>query len=189
MATVIRFQDHALANLRARLGAAEEAREDLIAFARGHSGAVAAIHEAVLAAIAAPDPQSLVRCVTQEWRAILAIDSVALALIVGDSGFLADMGATRPVAPALIDRAIDRAGRVRMASVERGDALFGARAPHIRAEALVPFDCGRGLPRGLLLLGQDQAHALHDRHGGELLLFLARSLGAMIARWLTAPTD
>ena len=53
MARVIPFQDHALASLRERLGAAEEANQDLIAFARGHSGAVAAIHEAVIAGIEA----------------------------------------------------------------------------------------------------------------------------------------
>ena len=51
MGTVISFENHALANLRARVAAAEEANQDLIAFARGHSGAVASIHEAVLAAV------------------------------------------------------------------------------------------------------------------------------------------
>ena len=40
MGRVISFEDHALANLRARVAAAEEANQDLIAFARGHSGAV-----------------------------------------------------------------------------------------------------------------------------------------------------
>jgi uncharacterized protein YigA (DUF484 family) len=53
MAQVIPFQDHALAQLRARIAAAEEANQDLIAFARGHSGAVAAIHNAVLSVIEA----------------------------------------------------------------------------------------------------------------------------------------
>ena len=53
MATVIPFEERAVAHLRERLGAVEEANQDLIAFARGHSGAVASIHEAVLAAIEA----------------------------------------------------------------------------------------------------------------------------------------
>ena len=51
MGRVIQFEERAVAHLRQRLGAAEEANQDLIAFARGHSGAVSAIHEAVLAAI------------------------------------------------------------------------------------------------------------------------------------------
>ena len=44
MATVIPFEERAVAHLRERLGAVEEANQDLIAFARGHSGAVTSIH-------------------------------------------------------------------------------------------------------------------------------------------------
>ena len=58
MATVIPFEERAVAHLRERLGAVEEANEDLIAFARGHSGAVASIHNAVLATI---DADGIVR--------------------------------------------------------------------------------------------------------------------------------
>jgi hypothetical protein len=53
MGKVINFEERAVASLRARCVAAEEANQDLIAFARGHSGAVASIHEAVLAAVEA----------------------------------------------------------------------------------------------------------------------------------------
>lgn len=189
MASVVPFRDHALARLRAQLGEAEEAREDLIAFARGHSGAVAAIHEAVLAAIAEPDIDGLVGCVTRDWPTILGIDSIALALSVGERAFCAGLGGVQELAPAILDRALIRSGRVAMRAVERGHPFFGPDSHAIRAEALVAVDCGPRLPRGLLLLGQHQAHALDDRHGGTLLLFLGRSLGAMIGRWLTAPTD
>ena len=70
MATVIPFEERAVAHLRQRLGAVEEANEDLIAFARGHSGAVASIHEAVLAAIDADSVEALLHVVTQEWPLI-----------------------------------------------------------------------------------------------------------------------
>jgi len=43
MGRVIPFEERAVARLRERLGAAEEANQDLLAFARGHSGAVASI--------------------------------------------------------------------------------------------------------------------------------------------------
>ena len=73
MARVIPFEDHALARLRERLGEAQEANEDLIAFARGHSGAVSAIHAAVLAAIEADSVDDLLHVVTQEWPLILGM--------------------------------------------------------------------------------------------------------------------
>src|ERR1044072_7582946 len=90
MASVLPFKAHALARLRARRGAAEEANQDLIAFARGHSGAVAAIHEAVVAALEADSIDALLHVVTQEWPLILGIDAVSLAFIIGEDGFRAD---------------------------------------------------------------------------------------------------
>lgn len=72
MATVIPFEERAVARLRERLGAAEEANQDLIAFARGHSGAVSSIHEAVLAVIDAESIEELLHVVTQEWPLVSA---------------------------------------------------------------------------------------------------------------------
>ena len=107
MATVIPFEERAVAHLRERLGEAQEANEDLIAFARGHSGAVASIHEAVLAAIEAEGVEGLLHVVTQEWPLILGIDAVALSLIVGDQGFRADGSGIQRVDPAILRRAVE----------------------------------------------------------------------------------
>src|ERR1044071_5054996 len=97
MATVIPFEERAVAHLRQRLGAAEEANQDLIALARGHSGAVASIHAAVRAGLAGDSIESLLHVVTQEWPLILGIDGVALSLIVGRQGFRADGGGVQIV--------------------------------------------------------------------------------------------
>jgi hypothetical protein len=43
------------------------------------------------------------------------------------------------------------------------------------------------LPCGLLALGQ-RSELSHDAsHGKEILMFLGRSVAAMIRKWLTAP--
>src|ERR1700752_4531388 len=112
MATVIPFEERAVAQLRRRLGAAEEANQDLIAFARGHSGAVTSIHEAVVAAIDADSVAALLHVVTQEWPLILGIHAVALSLIVGDQGVRADGGGVQHVDPAILRRAIERGNAV-----------------------------------------------------------------------------
>ena len=49
MGSVIDFEGGAVASLKRRMAEVEEANQDLIAFARGHSGAVSSIHTAVLA--------------------------------------------------------------------------------------------------------------------------------------------
>ena len=185
MATVIPFEERAVANLRRRLGAIEEANQDLIAFARGHSGAVASIHEAVIAAIEADSIESLFHVVTQEWPLILGIDAVALSLIVGAQGFRADGSNVQHVDPALLRRAIDRVHGVEMRTVKRGHPLFGPACELIRAEALVPLAGINSQTSGLLALGQRRGQGFETRQGSELLLFLGSVLMRSVDRWLT----
>ena len=187
MASVIQFEEHAVARLRERLGAAHEANQDLIAFARGHAGAVSSIHAAVLAAMEADGLEALLHVVTQEWPLILGIDAVALALVVGDKGFRADGNGVQLVEPQIVERAIQNLDGVAMHAVGRGHPLFGPACDLIRAEALIRIDCAPPLPVGLIALGQRTAQDLDARHGSELLLFLGRSLAAMIRRCLIEP--
>jgi uncharacterized protein YigA (DUF484 family) len=182
---VISFEDRALARLRERVAAAEEANQDLIAFARGHSGAVSSIHKAVLAAIDAEGLDHLLHIATQEWPLILGLDAVALALTAGKTAFRADASGIQFVEPGFLSRAIDQADPVTLRSVERGHPLFGPACDLIRSEALVRIDCESPFPSGLLALGQRSEQSLDTRHGSELLLFLGHSLASLLRRWLT----
>ena len=184
---MVSFEDHAVARLRERLGAIEEANQDLIAFARGHTGAVSSIHSAVLAAMEADGVDALLHVVTQEWPLILGIDAVAIALIVGDKGFRADGNGVQAVEARLLERTIDEIVGVDMREVKRGHPLFGPACDLIRAEALIEIDCEPPLPRGIVILGQRAELSLDARHGSELLLFLGKSLAAIIRRWLVDP--
>jgi len=187
MATVIPFEERAVARLRERLGEVQDANQDLIAFARGHSGAVTSIHAAVLAAMEADGIDALLHVVTQEWPLILGIDAVALALIVGDKGFRADGSGVQEVEPRMLERAINQVDGVELRTVARGHPLFGPACSLIRAEALVRIDCEPPLPCGLIVIGQRAALSLDARHGSELLMFLGHSLAAIIRRWLIDP--
>jgi uncharacterized protein YigA (DUF484 family) len=184
MGRVISFEDRALATLRARVAAAEEANQDLIAFARGHSGAVASIHEAVLAAIEAEGLDHLIHIVTQEWPHILGLDAVAVALWAGDTGVRADASGLQFVNPRLIERSIGELDGVLLRGVERGHPLFGPACELIRAEALIRLASEPPLPSGVLALGQRGPQHFDTRHGSELLIFLGRVLTRCMSRWL-----
>jgi uncharacterized protein len=187
MARVISFQDHALAQLRARIAAAEEANQDLIAFARGHSGTVAAIHEAVLSVIEAEGLDHLIHIVTQEWPQTLGLDAVALGLFAGDTALRADASGLQFVDPRVIARSIGGFDGVVLRAVERGHPLFGPACELIRAEALVPlrpYGSNAALPNGLLALGQRGGQGFETRQGSELLLFLGSVLTRCMDRWL-----
>ena len=185
MGQILSFEDHALARLRARAEAAEEAREDLLAFARGQSGAVAAIHQAVLAGLEASDFDHLLHVVVQEWPLILGLDAVALGLIVGNRGFRVDSSGVQHTEAELLRQWLAGAEPVELRTVPRGHALFGPACDLIRAEALVRLADAR--PEALLLLGQRTVQPLDARHGSELLLFLGASLSAMLRRWTLQP--
>ena len=184
MGKVINFEDRAVAKLRARVAAAEEANQDLIAFARGHSGAVASIHEAVLAAIEAEGFDHLIHIVTQEWPQILGLDAVAVALFAGDKGVRADASGLQFVDVRVIRRSLEGLDGVVLHGVGRGHPLFGPACELIRAEALVRLDSEPPLPSGLLALGQREAQGFETRHGSELLMFLGRVLTRSMGRWL-----
>ena len=184
MGKVISFEDKAVASLRARVAAAEEANQDLIAFARGHSGAVASIHEAVLAIVEAEGFDHLIHIVTQEWPQILGLDAVAVALFVGDKGVRADASGLQFVDPRVIERSLDGLDGVVLRGVGRGHPLFGPACDLIRAEALIRLESEAPLPGGLLALGQRAEQGFETRHGSELLLFLGRVLTRSISRCL-----
>lgn len=184
MGKVISFEERAVATLRDRLGAAESAKEDLIAFARGHSGATAAIHSAVLALMEAEDPEALFRIVTEDWTKILGIDHLVLTLVADGKGFRVESGHVGTVEPRIVDRAIERLDPVTMRSVDCGHPMFGHAARHVRSEALILLPTEAPLPYGLLLLGQENEIGLDNRHGAQLLGFLGASLSAMLRRWL-----
>jgi len=183
MARVIQFEERAVATLRNRLGEVESARADLAAFARGHSGAVAAIHEAVIAALEADDFDMLAKVVTHDWPVMLGLDNVAMALLIGDQGFRIDRDGVSRCEAGLILRAARQADAGALRSVERGHPLFGRASANIHAEALVALDGEAPFPRGLLLLGQTGSMAEGSDHGSQLLQFLGTALGAMLRRW------
>ena len=183
MGSVIQFEPTAVAALRERLGAAETARADLLAFARGHSGAVATIHEAVIAALDATSFDELIATVTRGWPDTLGLEAVALALIIGDRGFRIDARGVEAIEPKLIKRALGSIGHVALRGVGRGHPLFGARACDIGAEALIGIPAEPPFPRGILLLGQSASQPAPRNCNNCDPWSDGAALGAMLQRW------
>jgi len=174
------FEAGAVANLRRRVAEVEEINEDLVAFARGHAGAVNAIHSAVLAAIAAADSDELCSVVTIEWPALLKVDQVALAWGCDNQAFRADLIGIAPVEPRLVARLASSMPSVTIRPVEQGHPLFGAFGGKVRSEALIRLGGDRG--SGLLALGQDEGASAEGQHGARLLRFLGQALSHMLER-------
>jgi uncharacterized protein YigA (DUF484 family) len=188
MGQVIGFEESAVARLRDRLGMAENARADLVAYARDHSGAQAAIHAAVLSALDAHDMPGLIAIVTREWPALLGVECVALAVVIGDRAFRADHHGISEFSKPVIDRSLGMLGDVTMRGVGRGHPMFGDEGEGVRAEALIRLDSPHPMPYGLLAIGQCEPLDIDAQGGNELLLFLGASLAAMIRRCVDQKT-
>ncbi len=177
----IDFETGSVANLRQRVAEVEEINEDLVAFARGHAGAVTSIHSAVLAMLPVESPRELARVVTVQWPRILRVDEIAFAWGTDIAAYCGDRGGVRAVEPRLIGRMADLAAPVTMRNVGRGHPLFGAACESIRSEALIRLEGARG--SGLLVLGQGEEAAVEARQGAKLLRFLGASVSLMLERW------
>ena len=186
MSTVINFESRALDKLRARVQQLDEANADLLAYARGHAGAVAQIHAAALAAMDATDFPHLVHIVTQDWTDILGIDAIALGLETSNQAWRGET-ALQFLSAGGVDALLGVGHEVTLRAVPEGGApLFGPAATLIRSEALVRLRPRSPLPQGLLALGSRQAHSFEGTHGAELLTFLGGVVARMLARCLIA---
>src|SRR3546814_7682052 len=99
MGDVVNFRDNALIELRGRVAALGEANADLVAFARGHSGAVAQIHAAALSALDAEGLDHLIHIITQDWPDSLGLDAEVIALSAGERAVRAGTSGVQMVAP------------------------------------------------------------------------------------------
>ena len=170
----------ALTMLRQRVAAVEETNEELVAFARGHAYAAAAIHEAVLALLAADDASALATIVTRDWPVLLGVDAAAIAWSAEGRAFVADRCGMRPCEPRLVARMAGMERAVVARVVGRGHPLFGGQASTIRAEVSIRMEGARGI--GLIVLGETQGEASNTPAGARLLRFLGRICATMLER-------
>lgn len=183
---VIDFQTEAIGRLRSTVARLGEQNEALLAYARGHSGATAQIHAAVLCALEAGSFEHLAHIITQDWVDILGLDAVGLALIGGQQGLRLGATGLQLVDPAQVGDWFPGRELVALRSVDAGSAIFGPAAPLVRSEALVRLSLGAPLPEGLLALGSRHPHNFDGVGGSELLQFLGGVVCRLLTRFLIA---
>lgn len=180
---VLDFQTEALGRLRTRVAALGEANRQLIDYARGHSGATAQIHAAVLAALDCESFEHLAHVITQDWVDMLGLDAVGLALVGADQAVRLSGTGIQLLAPDGLAKAFP-GHMVVLRAVDSGSDVFGPAAPLIRSEALIHLRLAAPLPQGLLALGSRDAHSFEGVNGAELLSFLGGVVERCLTRWL-----
>ncbi len=188
---VIDLRAMAMARLEANLARLEDTHRAVVAAAYENVAATNQIHRAVEAILAAPDFDRFVQVLGNELADILQV--AAVRLVLEDAGAPAPGLRDTVVAMQPPGFIVDymRQGRnaparrivLRQAVPFEGD-LYGAAGGHVRSEALMRLDLGRGRGEAMLALGSAEAQHYKPGQATDLLAFFTGVVEKVLRRWL-----
>ena len=164
--TVVDMQRYMVESLRGEIAGLRDCANEVIETSRANLAIQSRTHAAVLALVAVPDLDHLIRAVCDDLPILLDVDVAMLSL---------------EPAPAL-ELMIGGIGRLQSGDVER---FVGAGL--VRSAALARIRCGEEAPVGLLAFGSRRDAAFHPGQGTELLRFLAKVVEVCLVRMLPTP--
>ncbi|MEM7569138.1 MAG: DUF484 family protein [Pseudomonadota bacterium] len=178
------FHAYAQSALREKIKILQSVQDDLTGIIRDNIRTQETIHEAVLAAMEAPDKEAFLHCVLQRWSDILDVEAVALGLLEPPAEKLPSGNLTAMTAQE-IDARFDGSEvgggdpNTLFLNVEGDETLFGPAAPLIQSCVLMRMR-GDESTLGILALGWREKDGFGPGRGTETLQFLTRSLAALI---------
>lgn len=181
---IVDFQKFQVEKLQGYLSELDSYQDRLIAATRNNIANQQRIHEAALAALATETLEELIHVVTQDWRDMLDVDVVAIAMVVPAESYLADVLGVVAVENWWIDSILgfDDAAVFRSGSVI-GELLYGPATPLVRAEAVARLGGVGSLPEGVLAFGTRDEAGFYPGQGTELLRFLTKVLNHCFSRY------
>lgn len=184
--TVVDMQRYMVESLRGEIAGLRDCANEVIETSRANLAIQSRTHAAVLALVAVPDIDHLIRAVADDLPILLDVDVAVLAL---------------EPAPAL-ERIINGIGRLHGGDVDRfvgagrdvalyremadDGSLFGPGAGLVRSAALARIRYSEDTS-GLLAFGSRRDAAFHPAQGTELLRFLAKVVEVCLVRMLPIP--
>ena len=185
--TVVDMQRYMVESLRGEIAGLRDCANEVIETSRANLAIQSRTHAAVLALVAVPDLDHLIRAVCDDLPILLDVDvallslepAPALELMIGGIGRL-QSGDVERVVGAGRDVALYR-------EMADDGTLFGPGAGLVRSAALARIRCGECAPAGLLAFGSRRDAAFHPGQGTELLRFLAKVVEVCLVRVLPVP--
>lgn len=184
--TVIDMHRYMVESLRGEIAGLRDCANEVIETSRANLAIQSRTHAAVLALVAAPNLEHLMRAVTDDMPILLDVDVATLSI------------EPRP-GP---ERMLDGIGRLHSGDVDRfvgpgrdvalyremadDGTVFGAAAGLVRSAAIARIRYGEDWP-GLLAFGSRRDGSFHAGQGTELLRFLAKVAEVCLVRLLPSP--
>jgi len=180
--TVVDMQRYMVESLRGEIAGLRDCANEVIETSRANLATQARTHAAVLALVAAPDIDTVVRAVADDLPILLDVD-VALLSIEPGPGVEPMIGGIGRLRTGDVDRflGVGRDVSLYREMVDDG-TVFGEGAGLVRSAALTRVRCGDDGPVGILAFGSRRDGAFHPGQGTELLRFLSRVVEACLCR-------
>lgn len=186
--TVVDMQRYVVESLRGEIAGLRDCANEVIETSRANLATQSRTHAAVLALVAAPDLEAMVRAVADDLPILLDVDVALLSVEPGPGveTIIAGVGRLRP---GDVDRFLGTGRDVALYREMVDDGtVFGAGAGLVRSAALTRVRCGEDGPVGILAFGSRREGAFHPGQGTELLRFLSRVVEACLCRLHPLPT-
>jgi uncharacterized protein len=185
--TVVDMQRYMVESLRGEIAGLRDCANEVIETSRANLAIQTRTHAAVLALVAAPDLDHLIRAVSDDLPILLDVDVAVLSLEPAP-GLELMIGGVGRLHSGDVDRFVGPGRHVALYREMADDGrLFGAGAGLVRSAALARMHCGEGTPVGLLAFGSRRDGAFHPGQGTELLRFLAKVVEVCLVRMLPIP--
>jgi hypothetical protein len=185
--TVIDMQRYMVESLRGEIAGLRDCAHEVIETSRANLAIQTRTHAAVLALVAAPDMDHLIRAVTDDLPILLDVD-VAVLSVEPAAGLELMIGGIGRLHGGDVDRFVGPGRDVALYQEMADDGtLFGAGAGLVRSAALARVRCGEDVPVGVLAFGSRRDSAFHPGQGTELLRFLAKVVEVCLVRLLPIP--
>jgi uncharacterized protein len=185
--TVVDMQRYMVESLRGEIAGLRDCANEVIETSRANLAIQSRTHAAVLALVAAPDLDQLIRAVCDDLPILLDVD-VAVLSIEPAAGLELMIGGIGRLQSGDVDRFVGPGRDVALYREMADDgSLFGAGAGLVRSAALARIRCGEDAPMGLLAFGSRREAAFHPGQGTELLRFLTKVVEMCLLRMLPVP--
>ncbi len=185
--TVIDMQRYMVESLRGEIAGLRDCANEVIETSRANLAIQTRTHAAVLALVAAPELDHLIRAISDDLPILLDVD-VAVLSVEPAPGLELMIGGIGRLQSGDVDRFLGNGRDVALYREMADDGtLFGVGAGLVRSAALARIRCGEEAPVGLLAFGSRRDAAFHPGQGTELLRFLAKVVEVCLVRMLPTP--
>lgn len=183
---VVDMQMFMLDRFRDQLTKSKRREQALIDAVEANARVQRRVHRAIEALLKVRSFEELIRAVVDDLPELFDVAAASLC-IETDQPLPNGAAATGLIVlePGSIDCLVEADHAVVLRSDIAGEkAIFGKRAGKIRSTAQMQLDFGRKAPRGLLVLGAEEADTFNDSQSTDFLAFFAFVLQRCVRRWL-----